>query len=377
LELGVANTVGVAVNDTATVQTFNPGGVEPKVGDFYYITYNFLKQDFSTRIFRTIKTIEQNFGLVSAENRVSLAAYLAITNGALLVGIKQVMKAANTAQATDVSFLDAIDELKTPLPGNVKPDILVPLATSTAVYSRLTQHVETQSHIRNQAERMGFCGFASGTSPTNAQTIARSLNSNRMAMFYPDSAVITLSDALGQTFDSLVDGTFFAAAVAGAVVSPSVDVATPWTRRRIVNFTRIPRIMDPVEANQTAAAGITLLEDLQPLVRIRQGLTTNMSSPLTRLPTVTQIADYVQQQSRIVLDSFVGSKFLASRTNEVNVSMTGLFKQLVQAEIVGAFSGIASAIDPNDPTILRFQAFYQPVFPLLFLVLSFNLRARI
>jgi len=375
LELLVTNTVGVGVNDTATVQTFHPGGIEPAVGDFYYITYNYAKRDYSTRLFRTVKSIEQNFGSISAENRVSLASYLAIQNGALIVAIKQVLKAPQTNQATDKAFLDALDELRQTLRGNVKPDIIVPLATTTPVYSRLVQHVETMSNIRNQAERMGFIGFASGTSPTNAQAIARSLGSNRIVAYYPDSAVITLTDALGQTYDSLVDGTMFAAACSGAVVAPSVDVATPYTRRRINGFSQIPRLLDPVEANQTAAAGITILEDLQPLIRIRQGLTTNMKNVLTRLPAITQIADYVQQQTRIVLDAFVGSKFLASRTNEINVSMTGLFKQLIQSEIITAFTGISSAIDANDPTIIRVQAFYRPVFSVDFIVVTFSIRA--
>ena len=267
--------------------------------------------------------------------------------------------------------------LAIPLPGNIKPDILVPLATSTAVYAYLTQHCETQSLIQNQAERMGFIGFASGTTPSTAQSVAQSLVSNRIVAFYPDSSIITLTDELGQAFESLVDGTFFAAAVSGAVVSPTVDVATPYTRRRLQGFTRIPRILDPIEANQTAVKGVTLLEDLTQYIRIRQGLTTNMANVLTRLPTVTQIADFVQQQSRAALDNFVGTKFLAGRTNEVNVTMTGLFKQLVNAEIVGAFTGISSAIDPNDTTVLNFEAYYQPIFPLLYLVLTFNLRARI
>ena len=162
-----------------------------------------------------------------------------------------------------------------------------------------------------------------------------------------------------------MDGTFYAAAVSGAVVSPSVDVATPYTRRRLQGFTSIPRVLDPVTANQTAVAGVTLIDDLgNGFLRIRQGLTTNMSSILTRLPSVTQIADFVQQQSRAALDQFVGTKFLSTRTNEVNVTMTSLFKQLVQAEIVGAFTGISSNIDPNDPTILQFEAYYQPIFPL-------------
>lgn len=377
LEVVVTDTVNVGVNDSATLQTFDPGGLEPAIGDFYFITYKFMKQDFSTRLFQQFKTIQANFGELSAENRVTLAAFLAILNGAVLVGIKQVLKVPNTNQANDQAFFDAITELATPLPGNVKPDVIVPLATSTAVYQFLLQHVETQSNIRNQAERMGFIGFASGTSPTTAQTVARSLLSNRMIAIYPDSAVITLTDETGQPFETLVDGTFLAAAVAGAAVSPAVDVATPYTRRTIQGFTRLVRILDPIEANQTAVAGVTLLEDLDPIIRIRQGLTTDMTSILTRLPTVTQIADFVQQQSRKVLDSFVGTKFLSSRTNEVEVSMTGLFKSLVQAEIVGAFTGIAATVDTNDPTILNFEAFYQPIFPLLYLVLTFNLRARI
>lgn len=377
LETIVTDTVNVGVNDTATVRTFNPGGLEPAIGDFYFITYRFRKQDFAPRLFQQFKTIEANFGRLSAENRVSLAAFLAILNGAVLVGIKQVLKVVNTNQASDLSFIEAIQELAIPLPGQVKPDVMVPLSASTQVYNFLLQHVETQSNIRNQAERLGFIGFASGTSPTNAQTIAKSLLSNRMIAAYPDSAVITLTNELGENFEQLVDGTFLAAALAGAVVSPAVDVATPYTRRLIQGFTRLPRVLDPIEANQTAVSGITLLEDLDPIIRVRQGLTTDMSTVLTRLPTVTQIADFVQQQSRVSLDSFVGTKFLASRTSEVEVTMTALFNSLIQAEIIAAFTGISAEVDPDDPTVLRFEAFYQPIFPLLYIVLTFNLRARI
>jgi len=377
MEVIVSDTVGVGVNDTATVQSFDPGGLEPAVGDFYFLTYRFLKQDYSTRLFQQLKNIEANFGELSAENRVTLAAYLAIINGAVLVGIKQVLKVSNTNQASDQSYLDAITELATPLAGNVRPDILVPLTTSTAVYSFLMQHVETMSNIRNQSERLGFIGFASGTAPSTAQAVARGLLSNRIIAVYPDSAVITLQNELGEAFEALVDGTMMAAALSGAVVSPAVDVATPYTRRLIQGFTRLPRVMDPVEANQTATAGITILEELEPIIRVRQGFTTDISTILTRLPTVVQIADFVQQQSRLALDGFVGTKFLSTRTNEVEVSMTALFKSLVEAEIIGAFTGISAEVDPDDPTILRFEAFYQPIFPLLYLVLTFNLRASI
>lgn len=376
-EVVVTDTVGVGVNDTATVQTFNPSGLEPAIGDFYFVSYRYKKQDFSTRLFQQFKTIEANFGTLSVENKVTLGAYLMILNGAVLVGIKQVLKVPNTNQASDQTFIQAINGLATPLPGNIKLDVLVPLATSPTVFAALMQHCETQSNERNQSERMGFVGFASGTSPTTAQATAKSLSSSRIMAFYPDSSVITLTNELGENFEELADGSFFAAAVAGAAVSPSVDVATPYTRRRIQGFTRIPRIMDPVEANQTATSGITILEDLAPLVRIRQGLTTKMDNVLTRLPTVTQISDFVQKQTRVTLDSFIGTKFLARRTSEIEVSMTSLLKQLLQAEIIGAFTGVSAVVDPEDPTTIDFVAYYQPIFPLLYIMVTFNLRSRL
>lgn len=377
IELIVTDTLGVGLNNTAKVQTFNPGGIEPAIGDSYFITYRYMKQDFSTRLFAQFRTIEANFGPLSAENRVTLAAFLMILNGAVLVGIKQVLKAPNTNQASDTAFLTALKELEKPLAGNVKPDVLVPLSTSTTVYSQTMQHVEVQSTLRNQAERMAYIGFASGTGPTTAQTVARGLESNRVVACYPDSAVVTLTDELGNNFETLVDGTFLAAAVAGSAVSPAFDVATPFTRRRIQGFTRLPRILDAVEANLTATSGVTLLEDLAPIIRIRQGLTTDMSTILTRLPTVTQIADFVQQSARSTLDVFIGTKFLASRTNDVEVSLTSMFNSLVQAEVVGAFTGISASVDPDDPTVLRVEAYYQPIFPLLYIVVTFNLRSRI
>lgn len=377
IELIVTDTLGVGLSDAAKVQTFNPGGIEPAIGDSYFITYRYSKQDFSTRLFAQFRTIEANFGPLSAQNRVTLAAFLMILNGAVLVGIKQVLKAPNTNQASDVAFLTALKELERPLAGNVKPDVVVPLATSTVIYSQVMQHVEVQSTMRNQAERMAYIGFASGTGPTTAQTVARSLESNRVVACYPDSAVVTLTDELGNNFETLVDGTFLAAAVAGSAVSPAFDVATPFTRRRIQGFTRLPRILDAVEANLTSTSGVTLLEDLAPIVRIRQGLTTDMGTILTRLPTVTQIADFVQQSARATLDVFIGTKFLASRTNDVEVSLTSMFNSLVQAEIVGAFTGISASVDADDPTVLRVEAYYQPIFPLLYIVVTFNLRSRI
>ena len=71
---------------------------------------------------------------------------------------------------------------------------------------------------------------------------------------------------------------------------------------------------------------------------------------------------------RAILDSFVGTKFTPSRTNEVVVSMTALLKSLIQAEIIAAFTGVSADVSADDPTVLLFNAYYQPIFPLLYLV---------
>jgi hypothetical protein len=375
VELIVTDTVGVGLDDAAQLNTFAPGGQEPDIGDTYYVSYRFMKQDFTTRLYQTFRAVENAFGPVSGENRASLGAYLALQNGAALVGIKQVLKAPNSNQATDSTYIQALKELETPLPGNIRPDVLVALTPSTAVMGALMKHVEVMSTPQRQSERMGFLGFASGTTPTTAQAIAKGLSSNRIVALYPDSVVVTLTDELGKNYEVLVDGTFFAAAVAGAGVSPAVDVATPYTHRKLVGFTRIPRILDPIEANQTAVAGVTILEDLDPIIRIRQGFTTNMANVLTQLPTVTQIADHVQQRSRVTMDPFIGSKFLSSRAQEVEVSMNAMFRGLIGAEIVGAATPVQASASADSPTDLEVAAAFQPVFPLLYIMATFTLRS--
>lgn len=378
LETLVTNTVGVPVNDSASVQSFNPGGAEPAVGDVYYLSYRFQKQDFSTRIFQRVKTLEANYGPTSPSSPASLAGYIEIMNGATLVAVKQVLKVPNTAQASDQSFANALQELTIPLDGNVKPDIITPLTGSTAVAAQLLGHCEIQSGKIAQSERMGFIGFSSGTSPTNAQTIAKGLNSNRILATYPEAAVIQLQDEVGQVYESLIDGYFVAAAIAGTAVSPAIDVATPYTRRLIKVFNRLQRKMDPIEANQTAMAGITVVESAAPgLLRIRQGLTTKMDNLLTKLPTCTQIADFVQQQTRGSLDGFIGLKFLASRTTDVMVTMTNLLKSIRAAEIISGFTGVNATVSPQDETTLLFEALYAPIFPLEYILVRFSVRTRV
>jgi len=57
--------------------------------------------------------------------------------------------------------------------------------------------------------------------------------------------------------------------------------------------------------------------------------------------------------------------------------LTSYLSALQQAQIITAFTGVKAETDPNDPTIVNVEAFYSPVFPLLWIVITFNLRSNI
>jgi hypothetical protein len=168
-----------------------------------------------------------------------------------------------------------------------------------------------------------------------------------------------------------------AAALAGSSCNPSVDVATPWTRRQIFNFKKLGRVLDPTEANQVAVAGVSIIEQADSGMRVRHGLTTNVDSPITRTPSVTLTIQYVQQSIRRVLDPYIGQKFTGTLLKTVENALVGLFSTLIDQQIVTKVAGIAVSVDEEDPTIMRTEAIYVPVFPLEYITSTLQVRIRI
>ena len=381
LELTVANTEGstIPTGDTAIVETFDRGGTEPMVGDSYYVTYNYTKTaaDFETQLFTNQRSVERNYGEISPDNPVSLAAFLSFLNGAVILAIKQVPKIPGSNQASTPTYIDALEDLRGPLPGGGVLDTITPLkGDDVDLFLALSNHCDIQSSIRFRAERTGLIGVASGTQPTDVGGIAQQIQNTRIRLVYPDIVTLTIQDALGNDKQFLVDGTFLAAAMAGNRASPNIDVATPWTRARIVGFDQLARNLDAVEQNQVAVQGVTVMTQRGTVIRVRQGLTTDMTNILTKLPTVITIADEVQRASRRDLDRFIGIKFLPGVLSQIEGQLSTTMKSLKNAEIITAYTGI-QARTTNDPTVVEVEAFYQPVFPLLYIVITFNLRSNL
>ena len=384
VQLLVSNTLGISPGDTAVVSTFAPSGAEPSVGDLYYVSYEYRKQDFSPALFTKMSTIAAVYGANSPENPVTLASYLSIINGAVLVAIKQVPKDTDVNgdgvddQASVSAYEAAIDDVEGPLPGGAYPDYIIPLrGDSLSLFQYLSKHCDIQSSIRYRAERTAIFGLSAGTEPREAGNQAQAIGRARMRMVYPDIYTLSLTNAVGQTESYLVDGTYMAAAVAGTRAAPSVDVATPWTNARVFGFDDVARVLDPVEQNQVATRGVTVLYQQQSLIKIRQGLTTDMTNILTKLPTVTQIADEVQKQARNGLDKYIGTKFLPGVTGQIEGTLSGILQKLQASQIIAGFTGISAKTSDDDPTVVEVEAYYQPVFPLLYIVCTFNVRSSL
>lgn len=384
VQLTVSNTLGITVGDTAIVTTYEKGGSQPSVGDVYYVSYQYTKQDYAAALYTKMASIQAAYGANSTENPVTLASWCAIRNGAVVLAIKQVQKDSDSDAdnvndtASETAFLTALSDVEGALPGGTYPDILVPLkGDSLTLFQTLAQHCDLQSSIRYRAERSSIVGLSAGTQPRSAGDTAAAVKRSRVRMVYPDMYTLSLTNAEGSTDSFLVDGTYMAAAVAGNRCSPTIDVATPWTGSRILGFDDIARVLDAVEQNQVAVRGITIIDQQQRVIKIRQGLTTDMSNVLTKLPTVLTIADEVQRQARVALDRFIGTKFLAGVTGQIESQLSTTMKQLKAAQIIAAYTGIAANVAEDDPTVAEVEAYYQPVFPLLYIVIQFNLRSSL
>ena len=378
LRTTISSLDGVAARNTALVTTYNKAGAEPEVGDFYYVSMAYAKTDYPISVYTQLKDVVSAIGEVNTDNRLSLAAYLAFSNGAIAIALAQVLRDNSGVDASFEAYKEVLRTVESPIEGTgVKPNLICPVTTKQEVINEMRLHCEKLSTIRYKSERTGVYGYAVGTTAEQAQQFAKNMKSERLVGLFPDGAIIGLIDELGDVNEAVVDGSFLASAYAGLVVNPTYDVATPLTHKTLTGFRRLVRQIDAVTMNQTAVAGVTILEDLVPNILIRHAMTTNPDNVLTREPTVIYIKDYVQQQMRSALDKFIGVKFLPTVVQDVETTVDNIMNHMINQEIITAFTGTAAQQDENDPTILRVETFYSPVFPLNWIVVSLNLRVKL
>jgi hypothetical protein len=377
VNLAVSTTSGGLVDntdDTVVIDTYVKTGNEPAVGDLYYVSFDKIKTDYTTKFLTNMRDVVKYFGPMDINNKLTMAANLAFLNGAQAVALKQIKRSSDGTDASVADYIAGIDSFNEPLPNGLRPSLMQPLTTNAEVISYLKSSNAVQSSIRYKNERTSIFGFAIGTTPDQVIQMVQNLKTEKLTPIYPDGAVIGIVDAYGNEVEYIVDGSMIAAAVAGRDVSPVSDIATPLTNQTIVGFKRLYRRLDNVNAALVANAGCTVLEEQTPVIKILFYLTSDTSTALTRDPRIVEVKHFVQQGMRRALDRYIGVKNLPKMQGQVKDSVGSYFKSLKQKELIVDFTGIAVKQNEQDPSTLDVEAYYSPVFPLNWIVVTLNLR---
>jgi hypothetical protein len=374
INLTISTTVGSDPGNTATIATYNKSGNEPNVGDMYYVTFDKAKTDYTTRFLTSMRDVVKYFGPIDINNKLTIAANLAFINGARAVAMKQIQRVSGGTDASVQDYIDGIDAFNEPMPNGLRPSMMQPLSTDPQVLSYLKTSNAIQSSIRYRNERTSAVGFPVGTTSDAVIQQCKNLSSEKITAVYPDGAVIGIVDAYGNEVEYIVDGSLIAAAVAGRDISPVNDIATPLTNATVSGFKRLYRRLDNVTASLVANSGCTVLEEQTPVIRILMYLTTDMSTSLTRDPRIVEVKHSIQQGIRSALQQYIGVKNLPKMQTQIRDTVGSYFKQLKQNEIIVDFTGIRVSQNTSDPSTVDVEAYYSPVFPLNWIMVTLNLR---
>lgn len=359
----------------AQITTYNKSGAEPNVGDIYYVSFKYEKQDYNPQLFTDFSDLVRYAGQLNLNNSLTLASYLAFLNGAPAVIVKQILRAPNSSDATSTDYIDALEDLKVPVSG-VKPAIVLPLNTDPTVQAAYQKHVEIMSSIRYQSERITIFGCPANTGISSVKLLAEGFKSNRVWLVYPDTAVITIEDSQGNALEQIVDGSILAAAVAGVNTDLAFDAATPMTNKNVVGIRRLGRKLNLQEQDIVASSGVFLLEERGSNITIRDGLTTDMSSIFFRQTQITTAADVVQQVVRAALRPIIGRKVLPGILSIVKNRLSSALRSLKEAQIIFGFQS-PKVLFGTEPDTVQCTVAYQPIFGLNYIVITFNLRTSI
>lgn len=378
VQIIVSNTVGTLVGDTALVETFNKSGSEPLNGQEYFVDLTRRKATYNTGVFTRLSDVISAYGDISPQNPLSLGAYLAFLNGASSVALKQIPLEEGQSEPSLEQMSSALVEIEGEISAGLSPSVIVPLLPASSVLlSDISLHCDVQSSLRYRSERTAILGCPAGTSPEQASALAQGTQNSRVRLVYPDILSLTVTNTQGISETFIVDGRYMAVAVACATTKSTIDPATPWTSSVVVGFDGLLRTLDAVDANRTANRGVTILQQQGGSLKIRHGLTTDMSSILSKTPTVVQIADEVHLRARNLLNGYIGQKYLPSVVGQIEGRVNMMFKDLVKQQIVDSYTGLSVSPDPQDPTGLLVEVYYKPIFPLLYIQFTFNIRSSI
>ena len=366
---------------------------QPADGDVYYISYKYKRTDFSPKIFTEYEDIVEVYGNYNVAlngyvaNGVTLAAQLAMQNGAQEVIIAQI------ESDTNQGYFDAIDKLANIDQNIISVDIIVPLTTNYEVIKYLSDHVTLYSSDDFCLYRMGYVG-ADKDEVIDSESLeyisdelgsiqkTMSLKNERMVYVCPGTVIKTvINPTTGYPVTRTLTSPYAAAAVAGLAMRN--DLAEPLTNKIVYGFDSLGTIYKETEANKLANAGCLVLKQDKGEIRVRHGITTfyefqTFNDVHSNEITFIQIKDRVISLCRSELGKkYVGNKLKASLINDVEYTLTQILNTLAAAEIIVSYEGVSVTRDIDNPMQINIRFFIEAVYPLNFLEVEFGFSTTI
>lgn len=338
---------------------------EPLPGVKYSLSYTRAKTsaDYVPATFFDLPSVVSAYGPVSTSNSISLAAMLAFQNGASAV---MGMQLNPSDGATLTQFQKALDKLR-----SVDLNIIVPLSTDTNLYAYVKAHVDNMSSLQEQRFRTALVGLGGTPSISEIKALAAGLKDRRVALVYPPSATVLIP---GDSAASTVDGSYIAAAIGGIRVNPAFDVAEPLLRKQVVGFASIQDTLLRTQKNVIANSGVMIVENQNGVARVRDGLTTDLTTADSSEYSVTEILDFVSITTRTFLDAaFIGTKFLNDTPKLMSASLEIILQSMVEGKILTGQSNIRVVRNQQDPRQIDVSFLVAPVFGVKYILISFTI----
>jgi hypothetical protein len=351
-------------------------------GRTLYVTYNYTDSNYYLpQTFTSYQQIQAAFGAPfdSSNNLVSpisLAAQFLYANGSPTTVVVPTNDSNTTATRTGLST--AYQQLAS----NEDIDIIVPIpygmaGTTGTPADSINVATDLKAFVDSQAQQgifqMGIYGLATGMT-LGPDAVAQACADPRLIVAWPNK----LQYYNGMTNTTVnIGGWALAAAYAGLLSSRPPQYGL--TKVPVSGFTGIPNDvfvqMTKAYKNQLSAAGVSVLEPTQNnVLRCRQGVTTNMSSVITRQISVVRSADYMMTMFEQTLDSsgMIGNPTTDSSPAQVQVVCQSVLDALKTAGIITGYSGLNAVLGSTNPTVIQVTFAYQPAYELDYIVVTFN-----
>jgi hypothetical protein len=208
--------------------------------------------------------------------------------------------------------------------------------------------------IDYQMERMLIAGFPNGTSPEAARLYSKNLNNKYVVMTYPDYFIVDVEDNEGDTYETVVDGAFLAATLAGKF-SAYNDPSKPFQLETLAGVKRFgnDRTLSTREQTGVAGDGCLLVQPKGGIFVIMDDITTDRSSQLGQQFNIVRNVMRIQQEIRGVLEPMIkGQKNIPSVRKSLERTISSMLDSLVGPPIsrLNKYANIRVEVDPTDIT---------------------------